>query len=194
MCILAPDPNQPQIVQNPAKPAHARPKTIKEKSLDFLGFSWCKRAFSTGYRDPMGQKSCLAPFPRNWPRKACAFVPEHAPKITRASDFHKQNAWANFADDGGGSAFHHSPGDQADSVETRHALARLIELLHGDAIDVYDTVVIEAKKVGPEAAKLVKQAGRRRVELPIEGEMQKLNAPPHANALPQTDRRELSSK
>jgi hypothetical protein len=31
-------PNQPQILQNPAKPGQAQAKTIKEKGLDFLGF------------------------------------------------------------------------------------------------------------------------------------------------------------
>jgi hypothetical protein len=35
-------PKQLQILQNPAKPGQSQPKRIKEKSLDFLGFSWLK--------------------------------------------------------------------------------------------------------------------------------------------------------
>jgi hypothetical protein len=97
-----PHPNQTQILQNPAKPGHTQPKRIKEKSLDFLGFSCPKRAFSRGCADPPGQKISSGSIPSQLaspsPRFRC---PKHAPNITRASDFHKQNAWAKFGDDGG---------------------------------------------------------------------------------------------
>jgi hypothetical protein len=43
-----------QIQQNPAKSSKARPKKIKGKSLDFLGFSRPNRAFSVGCADPPG--------------------------------------------------------------------------------------------------------------------------------------------
>jgi hypothetical protein len=44
--------SQFQAKPNPAKPEQARAKKIKEKALDFHGFSLPNRAFSTGYTDP----------------------------------------------------------------------------------------------------------------------------------------------
>src|SRR5271155_2937259 len=45
------------------------------------------------YRDPPWQKILLGSIPSH----SRVFVPEHAPKVTRASNSHKQNAWANSA-------------------------------------------------------------------------------------------------
>ncbi len=56
-------------------------------------------------------------------------------------------------------------------------LARLTELLPG-AIDIYDWVAREAKMVGPEEVKLVKRAGRTRVELLFESVVKKMDATP----------------
>jgi hypothetical protein len=70
---------------------------------------------------PQGKKSWSRSIPLQWPRKACAFVPEHPAKVTRASDFDKQNAWAKFGGHGGGIGVSLSPRGQGDSVETRHS-------------------------------------------------------------------------
>jgi hypothetical protein len=59
-------PSQTQILQNPAKPSQGEPKENKEKSLDFLGFSWPNWVFSKGCSDPLGEKF-LSRFPsRRW--------------------------------------------------------------------------------------------------------------------------------
>jgi hypothetical protein len=50
-------PSQNQIWQNPPKPSQETAKKIKEKGLDFLGFSLPDWAFSMGCSDPPGQKN-----------------------------------------------------------------------------------------------------------------------------------------
>src|SRR5271156_5121046 len=78
--------NQPQ---NCSKSNKARPRPSKKAwiPLDSLGGN---EPFQGVALTPQGKKSCLAPFPRNWPSHGRAFVPEHPPKVTRASNFHKQ--------------------------------------------------------------------------------------------------------
>jgi hypothetical protein len=49
-----------KIRPSPAKPEQS---PSKKKGLDFLGFSWRKSAFSTGYHDPQGQKIFLGSIP-----------------------------------------------------------------------------------------------------------------------------------
>jgi hypothetical protein len=64
---------------------------------------------------------------------------------------------------------------QARSKDEHRVLARLIGLMP-DAIDIYDTIVMEAKQVSPEEVKRVKALGRTRVELLVENRFEELNA------------------
>jgi hypothetical protein len=49
-------PSQNQIRQNPAKPGQETAKKIKERGLDFLGFSLPDWAFLIGCGDPQAKK------------------------------------------------------------------------------------------------------------------------------------------
>jgi hypothetical protein len=92
-------PNSAKSSQARTNPGKANQRKKAWISLDSLGgiepFQWV-------IVTPEGKKSFLAPFPRNRPSYSRAFVPEHAPKVTRASNFHKRIAAPNLAGNGGG--------------------------------------------------------------------------------------------
>ena len=108
-----------KIQPSPAMPSQRKSKKEAWISLDSLGGN---EPFQRVALTPQGEKSCLAPFPCNWPRQAYAFVPEHAPKITLASDFRKQMHRRNSVTTEERRLFA-IPSDQAASVETHHAPA-----------------------------------------------------------------------
>jgi hypothetical protein len=81
-----------QIFPNRAKPAQAAAKSFQEKRLAFLRFPFSSRnrAFSSGYRDPPGEKTFLRSFLRHSPSPWPASFGEQIKAIT-FSDFRKQN-------------------------------------------------------------------------------------------------------
>jgi hypothetical protein len=68
-------PSRIQIEPSRAKPGKARPKTIKGKPADFLGFPCPNRAFSRGCADPLGRKFLSSLHPPSKHRILMVYAP-----------------------------------------------------------------------------------------------------------------------
>jgi hypothetical protein len=118
--VIQINPKFRKIQQSPAKSGPRQSKKKAWISLDSLGGN---EPFQRVVVTPWGKKSFLAPSPPNWPRRAALSFPNMRQGNT-GFYFSQTKCSGKFRDDGGGSAFHDSPGDQGDSVKTRHALGQ----------------------------------------------------------------------
>src|SRR5271155_5220571 len=91
MCCLASDPNQPKLFKIQPSPATPSQRISKKKAWFSLDSLVRIEPFQRVIVTPRAKNLTSAPSPCDWPRPNRAFAPEHAPKITRASDFRKQD-------------------------------------------------------------------------------------------------------